>query len=256
MTGRIRTELQHTMHPRSTFRVITTPGPADSEFPPFVLVHGVGTSHRYLSRLHQALAVKAGVVSVDLPGFGGVSKPPTDLDVSQMAAALADICASSSGAAVIVGHSMGAQWALELALQRPDLVSSVVMIGPVADDKHRTILAQSGALALDALRESPLLNSIVLRDYLRCGVSWYLTQTRHMLTYPIEERVGRLTRPLLIIRGDRDPVAGRGWCRKLSRLAAISSLVEIPGHGHAAQHSAPRAVSSAILHHVAAGGRS
>ena len=255
MSSPTRTEVHRSTDPASAFRVIETRGPADSKFPTFVLIHGLGTSHRYLSRLHQAMATKADVISVELPGFAGLPKPPEDLTVSQMTAVLADVCASfSSRPTVLVGHSMGSQWAVELALQHPELVSRVVMIGPVTDDQHRSLLAQSRALALDSLGESPLLNWILVTDYFRCGVPWYLTQVRHMLTYPTEEKVDLLTAPLLVIRGGRDPVAGRAWCRKLSKRAASGSLVEIPGHGHAAQHAAPKAVASAIFHYVAVDG--
>ena len=125
------------------------------------------------------------------------------------------------------------------------------------------MLAQTVALATDTLGEPPLINAIVFSDYLRCGVPWYLTQLRHMLTYPIEDRVAELARPLLLIRGSRDPIAGLEWSRLLreradaaagpsarSASASRSSLVVIPGQHHVAQHSAPRAVASAILAHV------
>ncbi|WP_199484450.1 alpha/beta fold hydrolase, partial [Microbacterium sp. C448] len=118
--------------------------------------------------------------------------------------------------AVLVGHSMGAQWVVELARQRPDLAASVVLIGPVADDEHRTIRAQSLALALDTLGEPPVVNAIVFAEYIRCGMPWYLTQLRHMMAYPIEDGVADLVVPVLIVRGGNDPVAGLEWCRRLS----------------------------------------
>jgi pimeloyl-ACP methyl ester carboxylesterase len=218
--------------------------------PAIVLVHGIGMSSRYLARLHDALLPEATVFSVDMPGFGGLPKPRRAVDVETMAAALGEVVASlDAGPVVVVGHSMGTQWAVELGVQRPDLVGRVVIIGPVADASHRTAFAQMRALCVDTLLEPPGTNWIVATDYLRCGVPWYLAQLRPMLGYAIEERVARLEVPLLVVRGERDPIAGAEWCRMLRDRAPVASLVHIPGRPHNAQRSAPRAVAAAIVAH-------
>lgn len=213
----------------------------------FVLIHGIGMSHRYLRRLHAHLASADTVVSIDLPGFGGLARPERDLDVPEMASRIADVLDRGKYRDVVaVGHSMGCQWVVELALHRPDLVSHVVALGPVVDDRHRTVLAQARALARDILREPLSANWLVLSDYLRCGIPWYLTQLRHMIAYPLEARLGALTRPLLIVRGGRDPVAGATWCRRLRDAAPDAAFVEIPRSGHVVQHHAPAVVASAL----------
>ncbi|MBW9111933.1 alpha/beta fold hydrolase [Microbacterium ureisolvens] len=229
------------------FRVLASASPASRE-PAIVLVHGIGVSHRYLSRLHDELAGHRTVVSVDLPGFGGLPKPGYDVDVATMARALGQLLEGLAlGPVALLGHSMGTQWVVETALQRPELLTSVVAMGPVADARHRTILRQTRALTVDTLLEPPTVNAIVFTDYLRCGVPWYLTQLRHMLTYRLEDRVALLTVPLLLIRGGADPIAGVDWCRHLRHRAPRAELVQIPGHHHVVQHSAPKAVASAIL---------
>lgn len=232
------------------FRV-TTHAPRHAGQPAFVLVHGIGMSHRYFSRVQGVLAQDGPVFAVDLPGYGGLPKPEVDLDVEAMARGLGDLIASLGiGPVVLVGHSMGSQWVVETALQRPDLVRHAVIIGPVTDDRRRTLPAQLIALALDTLRETPSINAIVVGDYIRCGVPWYLAQVRHMLTYPIEDRAARLPMPLLIIRGERDPIAGLEWCRRLRDGAQHAALVTVPGRAHVVQQSAPTAVASAIRAHV------
>lgn len=229
------------------FRVLANPGPAGSARAPVVLVHGIGMSHRYFSKLHDLLAADGPVFSIDLPGFGGLPKPGKDVDVATMAHALGEVVASLGvGQVVLVGQSMGCQWVVELGAQHPELVAHVVTIGPVVDAAHRTALAQALALAVDSSGEPPDVNAIVFTDYIRCGVPWYLAQLRHMLRYPIEERVAELSMPLLIVRGGRDPIAGQEWCRRLRDRAADGQLVLIPGHHHNCQQSAPRAVASAI----------
>ena len=221
-----------------------SPGSGES---PFVLIHGIGVSHRYLARLHRALAETSDVHSIDLPGFGGVPKPGSPVTVAEMAGGLAGVLENLGlSDAVLVGHSMGAQWVVELAVQRPDLVGSVVVIGPVTDDEHRTATAQSLALVVDTAGEPIDGNVMVFTDYVRCGPRWYLTQLRQMVSYPIEDRVAALTLPLLIIRGGNDPIAGQAWARRLRDRGTLASLVTVPGHRHLVQHTAPRAVVLAI----------
>lgn len=231
------------------FHSFTTSGPPGATF---VLVHGIGMSHRYLARLHRALSTLGTVVSIDLPGFGGVPKPPHDLDVPQTADALGRLLDEMrTGAVVLVGQSMGTQWVVELAARRPDLARAVVLIGPVTDERRRTLPQQAALLALDTIGEPPGANALVFGDYLRCGPKWYLTQLRHMLGYPIEDRIAQVEVPLLIVRGSRDPIASRSWCRRLRGVAKDgTSLAEVPGRVHNVQHSAPHAVASAIRHHL------
>lgn len=235
-----------------TFRVRVSGEGTRPSRPTYLLIHGIGTSHRYLRRLARLLALGAVVATIDLPGFGGVPKARPAPGVSRMARGIG-VVADRLGLAGVValGHSMGSQWVVELGLQRPDLVRAVVVIGPVADDRHRTVLAQTWALARDIAGEPLDANAVVLMDYLRCGPAWFLAELQPMLTYPIEDRVIRLEAPLLVLRGGNDPIAGLGWCRRLRDRAPRGRLVIVPGHRHNAQFSAPRAVASAITAFVA-----
>lgn len=234
------------------FRVVSGPTPAPPVGPAFVLVHGIGTSHRYLARLHRELARTDQVHSIDLPGFGGMPKPDAAMDVPDMAAALASVLDHLGlSSAVLVGHSMGSQWVVELAATRPDLAAGVVLIGPVADDARRTTLAQSAALFRDALREPFGANALVFADYARCGPVWFATQLRCMITYPIEERIRAIPVPLLVIRGGDDPIAGTEWCRRLRSAAPNGSFVVVPGNRHVVQYGAAPAVAGAIRAFIA-----
>ncbi|HEX5856511.1 MAG TPA: alpha/beta hydrolase [Microbacterium sp.] len=237
----------------AAFRFFFSKGPAGSSGIPYVIVHGIGVSHRYSVPLHDTLAAEADVYSVDLPGFGGLPKPSVDLTVEEMARRLG-VALERIGVTtgVLIGHSMGTQWVVELALQRPELAASVVIIGPVVDDRFRSVVAQSVALGRDTFGEPPLTNAVVFTDYLRAGPVWYTVQLRHMLAYRLENRVGALGVPLLVMRGGKDPIAGVEWCRRVRDSARMGSLVAVPGHHHVVQYTAPRAVASAITSFVAA----
>lgn len=225
--------------------------------PAYILVHGIGVSHRYLARLHAVLAASAPTYSLDLPGFGGTPKPGRRLSVEEYGEFIAEALKSCGiHSYVLVGHSMGAQFVIEAALHAPERAQQVVLMGPVVDSRHKNIGRQSLALTLDGLiRESPSSNWIVTTDYLRCGPRWYLTELKVMMKYPTEKRLANITVPVLILRGSRDNVAGPDWALRLSRAVAQGRLVEIPGVGHVAQHMRPKAVADAIRSFVSATSR-
>ena len=225
---------------------------ANGESGAVILIHGLGTSHRSNQRLHTELARTETVHSVDLPGFGGLPAPDEPLGVAELARAVAGVLDDLNVTqAVVVGHSMGAQWVVEIAHQRPDLVAQVILIGPVTDPERCTAGEQSLALARDVLGESLGANAVVFSDYLRCRKCWYLAQLKHMLEYPIEQRIARLQMPVLVLRGGNDPVASAAWCRRLRDLAHRGSLVTVPHHRHVVQYTSSRAVASAIRAFVA-----
>jgi pimeloyl-ACP methyl ester carboxylesterase len=233
-----------------TVRIRTTPGPSvpvGSERPPYVLVHGLGMTHRYLDRLRAELASDAVVHSIDLPGYGSDPRPALQLGVEDHAALIVGALAGLGvPRCILVGHSMGVQFVTEVALQAPALAARLVLIGPVVDRMRRTVLQQALSLGHDTLRESPSANLLVAGDYLRTGVRWYLRQLSPMMRYPLELGVQRVECPVLVIRGGRDPVAPRRWGLELAERARDGILVEIPGQPHVVQHSAPDRVAAEI----------
>ncbi|HEV8176672.1 MAG TPA: alpha/beta hydrolase [Gemmatimonadales bacterium] len=214
----------------------------------YVLLHGIGVSHRYFTRLHRELALAADVYSFDLPGFGDAPKPRRQVPVGEYAAFVqAALYEAGVTSCVVIGHSMGTQHAVELALQEPELLEGVVLMGPVVDPRRRSVARQALALTRDALfSESPSANAIVFADYFRAGPRWYLTELPVMMQYPLEARIRGVSQPLLVLRGSKDPVAGRAWCQRLAAQAPQGGLAEIPGQGHVFQHTAPGPAAAAI----------
>lgn len=231
-----------------TSHVHSLAGPAGNGGPVFVLLHGIGMSHRYFRRLQILLARHGDTHSIDLPGFGATPRPDRQLSIPEyadvIAAALEKMGASR---AVVVGHSMGAQFATELAVRHPDLVSHVVLLGPVVDSARRTVRQQTLALGLDSMRESAVGNAIVFTDYARAGMRWYLTELPVMMSYDLEASLALVSQPVLVLRGSKDPVATRSWCEKLVATAPDGRYLEIPGKPHIVQQGAADSTAAGIL---------
>ncbi len=235
----------------------TVAGDPAPSAPVFVLVHGIGMSHRYFDRLSVELARHGAVYTIDLPGFGGTPKPSRQQSVEdyaeRLAATLRDLEVASC---VLVGHSMGAQFVTELAARHPELVSRVVLMGPVVQPERGTLTQQALALLVDTTRESVSTNTIVLADYLRTGPRWYLTEVPAMFEYPILSRVADIASPVLVLRGSRDPIATLKWCAELAATARTGELLEVAGQPHVAHRGAAGEVAAAIVAFAANGQRS
>ena len=101
------------------------------EGPAVVLIHGFsGDLNNWLFNI-EALAARAPVIAVDLPGHGGSSKDVGDGSLSGLADAVGGALAALGVArAHLVGHSLGAAVAARLAADQPDLAASVTLIAP------------------------------------------------------------------------------------------------------------------------------
>ncbi|MBG6238131.1 pimeloyl-ACP methyl ester carboxylesterase [Mycetocola sp. CAN_C7] len=209
-------------------------------------------SSRYFRRLAQALSAVGTVLAIDLPGFGRAPRPSGALSIEDGADLIAAyLQARGCEETVLVGHSMGSQFVAETAARHPRLVDGIALVGPVVDERASAPWQQGMRLLRDSLRESPTANWIVMTDYVRSGIRWYLTELPVMLGYRIEERILVVDVPVVVIRGARDPIAPHGWGARLATLSHDGRLVTVPGAAHVVQHTAVGTVTQ-ILSDLAA----
>lgn len=232
-------------------------GPVD-----FVLVHGIGVSARYFEPLAAELARHGTVHLVDLPGHGGLPKPGRALDLVDFASLIdAAMTRLGIGPAVLVGHSMGCQVVVEMALLRQEAATALVLLSPTANRRERTAWKQGLRLFQDAFREPLTVDVIEVSDYLRCGPRWYLALLPAMLGQKLEQRISGVHVPVRIIRGARDPISPLYWCRELADACPGTTVDNIPGEGHVMMFRSPEPVAQLCLDpagpggHVAAEGR-
>ncbi|MCC6494639.1 MAG: alpha/beta hydrolase [Propionibacteriaceae bacterium] len=223
-------------------------GVASATAPVVVLLHGIGMTHRTFEELQPLLAAHHCVISFDLSGFGATRKPGRPFTVADHAEAVDQALQRLGvGRRVLVGHSMGAQFAVEQAIRRPDDVDGIVLIGPVVDTRRRNLPAQARDLALDTFREPLRANARVLTDYLRGGLGWYLVTLKAMFDYDTEARIRLTSCPVLVVRGEHDPVAREPWCRRLSSAARDGALLTVAGHAHVVPFTAAEKIHKVVV---------
>lgn len=119
-------------------------GPTDSPLAPAVLVHGLGDSSACWPGVVEHLAAERLVIVTDLRGHGGAPLPDGPVTVRAAADDLAVVVHRvAQRPAALVGHSLGALVAQEVALRGPALTAALVLEDPAwsADEESFTEVA-------------------------------------------------------------------------------------------------------------------
>lgn len=216
--------------------------------PPVVLIHGYGIGAGYFIPLAARLSDNLQVYAPELPGHGQSPHAAQPLSVPQLADALADwMAAWELRFALLVGHSLGCQIAVELAARRPELAVGLVLIGPTSDAAARSVSAQLARAVRTSLFERPGLGVLAGRDFRRAGARLLGREMAHMLHHSIEAPLLAVKCPVRVLRGAEDRISPQRWVETVTRIVDCPPPTVIPGAGHAVHYDHPDAVARALL---------
>ncbi|MFA9446999.1 alpha/beta fold hydrolase [Egicoccus sp. AB-alg6-2] len=238
-------------------RVLHSRETSDAAVPdarPLILVHGSGTTSRYFRPLLQVLDGRVPASAVELPGIG--TSPPVDVprDVAGLADVLAQwLRATGRHPTTLVGNSMGCQVVTDLAIRHPELVDRLVLIGPTVDRHRRGFFRQAGLLMVDATRERLSLVLTVGTDSALTSRRAAIRYMRAALEHRIEQRLPLVRVPVLIIRGEHDPMVSQRWVEELAAHSHDVSLEVLAGAAHGSHHGRPDAVADLVVSFASAG---
>lgn len=195
--------------------------------PAVLLLHQTPRSHDEFREVQPLLADGRRVIAMDMYGFGLSAHAPRPQSIEAMAgAAYALLDALGIGAATLLGHHTGAAVAMEMAAAAPARVPALILSSPpwTGPEYRRSHASGPGVdvaetagdgshlTRLWALRQPyypagrPDLLDRFIRDALAAGVDpmeGHLACAR----YVMEDRVGRVVAPTLIIGASDDPFA-------------------------------------------------
>lgn len=135
---------------------------------PLVMTHGLGGSGEDFYDLASLLADRRTLILPDLWGFGLSAKPDAAYDTPFFTRCLLDLANGLSlPRADWLGHSLGGQVTLNLALERPDLVKSLCLVCPAGGQAGPSLEQRLLALLLLGPDERPRFHGPWL---LRAGV--------------------------------------------------------------------------------------
>jgi pimeloyl-ACP methyl ester carboxylesterase len=236
--------------------------------PTLLFIHGTTLDHRMWRAQVEALAPRFDVITYDVRGFGQSALPAGPFRHYQDAEALLDLLGVRR--AVVVGHSSGGLYALELALARPDLVAGCGLISaglgggaPFPADlkalvgKLRAAAAEGGVEAARAIWQSCILFAAArekppVRDELDAmlagysGWYWLHDSPAGNLAPPVHERLESIAVPVLVVDGGRDHPYNHAIADTLAQRIPRATLLRLPNAGHMANMEEPAAVTRAL----------
>lgn len=227
------------------------------EGPPVIFIHGLGGTSEYYTPLISVLGL-ANTHSIHLLDLEGHGLSPTSaastVSISSYAAdyaALAEL--QNIRGATVIAHSMGCLVALTLALNRPELVSKLVLIGPppspvpeparVGSVARAAIVRSSGmAAVVDAVvtagtssiskAHNPLAIAAVRMSLLGQDPEGYAKGCTALAGSSELIAVKDIKAATLIITGDEDKVSPPQVCEKLAAEVEGAKVQVLSNVGH------------------------
>lgn len=213
----------------------------------FVLVHGLGVSGRYMMPMAHNLAAGHDVFVPDLPGFGRSGRPAHALTLAEEADALAGwMTALGLPRANFLGNSFGCQTIVTLALRHPRLIERAVLVGATLDPDGRSLPSLVWRSLCDVPHERLSLWPIVFHDFLSAGIGRCLQTLRYAQEDPLVEKLRQVPVPVLVTRGQFDPIAPQSWAERMCRLLPDARLAIVPKVGHSAHFTDPETLGRIV----------
>jgi pimeloyl-ACP methyl ester carboxylesterase len=260
-------------------RADRTPAPPAfaAERVPVLALHGAAGSSRQWLGLARHLGDCSVVVAPDLPGYG-TAFGQSPCDAAESAERIINLMAIDDEPMHIVGHSIGAAVALEIAMSRPDLVRSLTLIEPavfhlladggpfeaamfgelrdLAERMARSVEAGDGADAMRAYadywgagnwdRSGPALRDSLARQA-ACVSASFAASLRAKWT---PASLAMLQMPARVLMALDSPAASLRVTEMVAEALPRVRLTMMPGAGHLSLLKDSHMVSPLIAEHL------
>ena len=235
--------------------------------PSVLLIHGVGGDGRNWDPIAHRLAQRFDVVAMDLRGHGGSSPIAGPLDAHELAAdALHVLDETGAATSRVVGFSLGGQVAQALALDHPERVAKLAVLGTVCgrtpEERQRArgrieFLRTNGLAALAEANRERWFTDAFRRDHAElverrvaqvkaCDPHSYLEAFTVFCTADFVDRLGELTMPNLVVTGEYDVAATPRMAHLMGERLADARVHVLQGLRHSLLIEAPDRVGALL----------
>ncbi|HEY46221.1 MAG: 3-oxoadipate enol-lactonase [Anaerolineae bacterium SM23_ 63] len=238
---------------------------------PVLLIHGLGSSTRDWEYQTPAFSTRYRVVALDVRGHGQSDKPPGPYSIPLFTADTAELIRSLEiGSSHVVGISMGGMIAFQLAIDKPDLVQSLVIVnsGPeliVRSLRDRfNVLQRSLLVRIFGMRkigeflgsrlfpkpEQEPLRHMFIERWAENDRRAYLEAFQGLLGWSVLDHLHTIMCPTLVVASDEDYTSvstKEAFLEKLPR----AELVVIEDARHAVTAERPEDFNKVVLDFLA-----
>lgn len=221
-----------------------------------IFCHGSGGGHHHwVYQLKGLKSDRVSLIAVDLPGHGRSGGSPSDSIAEYRDWLYRFAEALNLKSFIIAGHSMGGAIALDYALHYPDQVSGLILVGSGC---RLRVLPE----LLDSLREgqvpgimvdylfSPKAEQVLIEkgreEVLNTDASVYFADLSACDKFDVNEELGRIKKPVLLICGSEDRLTPVKYSRYLESNLPSGRFQEIAGAGHMVMLEKPEEVNLAM----------
>ncbi len=224
---------------------------------PLILLHGGMCTVETLDAQTPALARRYRVYVPERRGHGRTADLDGPITYEVMAAdTIAFMEAVGSGRAHLVGYSDGALVALLVALQRPELVDRLVLIGQYVNFEYLRpeLEAMMGALTADVL--PPMLRELYAAASPDGPEHFEVVFDKLAAVWRSDPgiafaRLADVQAPTLVLLGDRDAISLE-HAAAMQRALPVAQLGVVPGATHALPMEKPELTNRLMLDFLAA----
>lgn len=238
---------------------------------PVLLLHGITDSWRSFQPVFPYLPRSLRLFAISQRGHGDATRPVAGYAPNDFAADVAAfIQALDLGPVVVAGHSMGATVAQRFALDYPELTRGLALIASFVEYRSNPVIADYCDTVVSTLtnpippaiarefQESTLarpipsmLLSMFVQESLRVPARVWKAAFHGLLDHEVAGELGRITRPTLMLWGDRDGFVPRTDQDMLLSAIKGSRLLTYAGAGHALHWEEPARVAADLQQFVA-----
>lgn len=235
--------------------------------PPLLLLHPVGLDLTWWGAQFEAFGGGRRVIALDLPGHGSsppLDGPPTFERLARVVEAVAETVGGSP--VDLLGVSVGGMIAQTVALRRPDLIRSLVLVATLCtfSDEVRLALRERARVAREEgmARIADLSNERWFTPAFRARRPDMMARTRRsLLQQPapvhaamwdmiagldLEAAIRSITRPTLVATGASDVNAPPAAAQTLAGAIPGASMHLLPDVGHFPPFEAPDAFNAVL----------
>jgi len=237
---------------------------ATGDGPDILFLHGVGLRAEAWAAQFDALGQCARLTAWDMPGHGEDVTQTLPSNIHGYCEAASAVLSALDGPAMLVGHSMGAMIAINLAQKLPSRVRSVVALNAVFERRPAAASAvRARAAALDG--RTPSDPSATLQRWFGNTSSAERDACEHWLTHvkpsayqraytafaqsdlPRRDMLKELPCPALFVTGSLDPNSTPSMAQAMAALAPQGDAQIIDDAAHMLPMTHPEAVNAALL---------